>query len=70
MSENKSEANKDFEDFEENLLILQKIVNELENQDLSLSETIKLYEKGQILVKHCNQALEKAQLVITNYEKI
>ena len=65
MSENKSEANKDFEDFEENLLFLQKIVNELENQDLSLSETIKLYEKGQILVKHCNQALEKAQLVIT-----
>ena len=35
MSENKSEANKDFEDFEENLLFLQKIVNELENQDLS-----------------------------------
>ncbi len=70
MSENKSEANKDFEDFEENLLILQKIVNELENQDLSLSETIKLYEKGQLLVKYCNQALEKAQLIITNYEKI
>ena len=70
MSENKSEANKDFEDFEENLLFLQKIVNELENQDLSLSETIKLYEKGQLLVKHCNLALEKAQLVITNYEKI
>ena len=70
MSENKSEANKDFEDFEENLLFLQKIVNDLENQDLSLSETIKLYEKGQKLVKHCNQALEKAQLVITNYEKI
>ena len=39
MSENKSEANKDFEDFEENLLLLQKIVNELENQDLSLSES-------------------------------
>ena len=70
MSETNNEANNDFEDFEENLLLLQKIVNELENQDLSLSETIKLYEKGQILVKHCNQALEKAQLVITNYEKI
>ena len=70
MSENKSEANKDFEDFEENLLFLQKIVNELENLDLSLSETIQLYEKGQLLVKHCNQALEKAQLIITNYEKI
>jgi len=70
MSENKSEANKDFEAFEENLLFLQKIVNELENQDISLSETIKLYEKGQLLVKHCNQALDKAQLIITKYEKI
>jgi len=70
MSENRSEANKDFEDFEGNLLFLQKIVNELENQDSSLSETIQLYEKGQLLVKQCNKALEKAQLIITKYEKI
>ena len=70
MSETKNEANNDFEDFEENLLLLQKIVNELENQDLSLSDTIKLYEKGQLLAQQCNKALEQAQLIITNYEKI
>ena len=70
MSEINSEVNKDFENFEEDLLLLQKIVNELESQDLSLSDTIKLYEKGQLLVKQCNKALEQAQLIITNYEKI
>jgi len=70
MSETNNEANNDFEDFEENLLLLQKIVNELENQDLSLSDTIKLYEKWQLLVQQCNKALEQAQLIITNYEKI
>ena len=70
MSQTNNEANNDFEDFEENLLLLQKIVNELENQDLSLSDTIKLYEKGQLLVQQCNKALEQAQLIITNYEKI
>tara|TARA_Y100000590_G_scaffold223044_1_gene252337 strand:- start:637 stop:849 length:213 start_codon:yes stop_codon:yes gene_type:complete len=70
MSEINNGANKDFEDFEENLLLLQKIVNELESQDLSLSDTIKLYEKGQLLVKQCTKALEQAQLIITNYEKI
>ena len=38
--------------------------------DLSLSDTIKLYEKGQLLVQQCNKALEQAQLIITNYDKI
>ena len=41
---------------------LEVIVNALENQQKSLDESLKLFERGQILVKHCSTLLDKADL--------
>ena len=40
--------------FEENFSRLEKILEKLENEDVALDETLKLYEEGLILTKLCN----------------
>ena len=53
-------------DFESALKELEKTVALLENGDLSLDESIKLYEKGIELSKECSLKLENAkQKIIT-----
>ena len=53
-------------DFESALKELEKTVALLENGDLSLDESIKLYEKGIELSKECSVKLENAkQKIIT-----
>ncbi len=41
---------------------LQEIISKLENGELSLEESLKLYEEGKKLSDQCAQLLEKAQL--------
>lgn len=48
--------------FEEALAELERIVERLEAGDLTLDETISLYERGQALAAHCEQALSQAEL--------
>lgn len=48
--------------FEEAFNELEKLVNRLENETLSLEESLQVYERGQALSKHCAQLLEKAEL--------
>jgi len=43
---------------------LEKIVNRLESEDISLEESIKLFEKGVELYKKCREILQKEQLKI------
>ena len=43
---------------------LEEIVALLETNQQSLEESMKLYERGQILSKHCAGLLEKAELKI------
>lgn len=43
---------------------LEEIVASLETNQQSLEESMKLYERGQILSKHCAGLLEKAELKI------
>lgn len=53
-------------DFESALKELEKTVSLLENGDLSLDDSIKLYEKGILLSKECALKLENAkQKIIT-----
>ncbi len=47
--------------FEESLLELENIVEKLENGQLSLDESLGLFEKGIRLVKECNARLKNAQ---------
>ena len=51
--------------FEEAMENLEKIVDELENGKLTLDESVKKFEKGMQLSKHCNNILEKAEKEIT-----
>lgn len=50
--------------FEKSLSDLEKIVQLLQNGDLSLDESIQLYEKGMKLANECNENLEKSKLKI------
>lgn len=51
-------------DFEKSLEKLEKIVDELENGDLSLEKSIKTFEEGVKITKHCQSLLNKAELKI------
>ena len=47
--------------FEESIVELEKIVNELENGDLSLDESMKKFEEGMKTSKYCAEFLDKAE---------
>ena len=47
--------------FEENLSRLEKIVEEFEDENLTLEKSIKLYEEGVKLVGKCTLELETAE---------
>ena len=47
--------------FEEALDQLEKIVGDLERGDVALEESIKIYERGESLKKHCAKLLKAAE---------
>ena len=47
--------------FEQALDQLEKIVNDLERGDVELEESIKTYERGEALKKHCAKLLSAAE---------
>ena len=51
--------------FEDNMEKLEKVVAELENDELSLDESVKLFEEGIELSKKCNDILQNAEKRIT-----
>lgn len=56
---------KDF-DFEKSVKELEKIASSLENEQITLDESIALFEKGVNLSKECSQYLENAkQKIVT-----
>ena len=64
------------DNFEINMEKLEKVVAELENENLSLDESVKKFEEGIELSKKCNEILQKAEKRITillenveNYEE-
>ena len=57
----KHENNKDFET---SLKKLEKIVSDLESGELPLEESIKTFEEGVKLTKHCQNLLSKAEIKI------
>ena len=56
--------NKERLSFEDALTELELIVQQLENQDVTLDDSLKLYEKGIKLSKLCNDVLHDAELRI------
>lgn len=47
--------------FEEKLARLNEIVNKIQQDDISIDESIKLYEEGNALIKELEEALKKAE---------
>lgn len=57
--------------FEKSLLELENIISKLESQEVSLEESIALFEKGVKLSENCRKTLEKAEqkiLTLTDAE--
>ena len=55
--------------FEDNFSRLEKILEKLESEDVTLEETIKLYEEGLTLTKFCYDKLNNAELRIKEINK-
>lgn len=53
------------ETFEELITKLEEITNKLEKEQLSLDESVKLFEEGMKISKVCNSKLEEAEKKIT-----
>ncbi len=53
------------ENFEELIVKLEDITNKLEKEQLSLDESVKLFEEGMKTAKSCNGKLEEAEQKIT-----
>lgn len=51
--------------FEESLIRLQEISELLESDEVSLEESISLFEEGIILSNSCYEILDKAELKVT-----
>ena len=51
--------------FEELMVKLEDITNKLEKEQLSLDESVKLFEEGMQISKECNNKLEDAEKKIT-----
>ena len=50
--------------FEESLKQLEEITKKLEIGNISLDESVKLFEEGSRLKKHCESLLKEAQLKV------
>ena len=51
--------------FEELMVKLEDITNKLENEKLSLDDSVKLFKEGMQISKECNSKLEDAEKKIT-----
>ena len=51
--------------FEEQISELEKIINELENGNLNLDDSVVKFEEGMKISKECNKILEDAEKKIT-----
>lgn len=55
--------------FENSFTRLEEILEKLESEDVTLEETIKLYEEGLALTKFCYETLNNAELRIKEINK-
>ncbi len=60
---------KKYNSFEEAKSRLEEIVKELEKPDLTLEQSIKLYEEGTLISKICNEKLSDIEQKITILSK-
>ncbi len=54
-------------DFESQLALLQKIVRELESEDIALEKSMRLFKQGMELGRDCQKRLEQARKEVAIY---
>jgi len=59
-----SSSDKSIKDFEKSLQQLETIVQQMENGELGLEESLKQFEQGIKLAKNCQNALSSAELKV------
>jgi exodeoxyribonuclease VII small subunit len=52
--------------YEQALAELEEIVQQLENQSLELDVTLKMFERGKLLIQRCQILLDQADLKVRN----
>lgn len=52
------------ESFEASMLRLEQIVRAMERGDVELEESLKLFQEGTELIRHCGKLLEDAELQV------
>jgi exodeoxyribonuclease VII small subunit len=50
--------------YEQALAEIEEIVQQLENQSLELDVTLKLFERGKLLIQRCQMLLDQADLKV------
>ncbi len=55
--------------FEESMIRLEEIVNHLEKGDISLQDSIKLFEEGTVLIGDCSRILDEAEQKVVKLKK-
>lgn len=56
--------------YEDSVKKLEEIVAKLEDGNLSLEESLQLYEEGAVLSENCRKMLSDAKLKITNINEV
>lgn len=56
--------------YEQSIKRLEEIVSKLENGNLALDESLKLYEEGASLSENCRKMLTEAKLKIQNINEV
>ena len=66
MTEKKKTATSKEDDvnFEAAMLDLEQLVSQMENGDLSLDDSLKAFERGVLLTRHCQKSLAEAELKV------
>lgn len=60
MSENKELALEDMK-LEDAFMLVQETVEKLEDSQISLEESFRLYEQGMKVLKHCNDCIDQVE---------
>lgn len=55
--------------FEDSLVRIEEIVRSLEKGDVSLSDSMKLFEEGTKLIRRCGDELDKAEQKVVRLKK-
>lgn len=61
MAENNINQNEKKLDFETNIKRLEEIASKLESGDISIDESLKLFEEGIGILKECNEEIDNAE---------